>query len=140
MNWRKDGYTISDEAARLDMEAVFGMLNETYWAAGRSKEIIGQSMAHSLCFGLYDDNANKQVGFLRAVTDYTTYAWICDVVVHPSYRGRGFGKWLMACMLEHPALSVTNKMLATRDAHGLYEQFGFERREALRLAAVPVQA
>ncbi|MNI96911.1 Acetyltransferase (GNAT) family protein [compost metagenome] len=66
------------------------------------------------------------------MTDYATFTWICDVVVAPDYRGRGFGKWLVACMLEHPALQTTNKLLGTKDAHGLYEQFGFVRREMLR--------
>jgi GNAT superfamily N-acetyltransferase len=134
MEWIREGYRISDCKEELDAAAVFDMLSETYWAAGRSRERVELAMEHSLCFGLYDPDG-QQIGFLRAVTDYATFAWICDVIVRQDCRGKGLGKWLVACMLEHPALSSTNKMLGTRDAHGLYEQFGFERRELLRKMA-----
>lgn len=130
MEWKKEGFRISDRKEELDPAAVCGMLSESYWAADRSRELIIRSIEHSLCFGLYTQE-NRQVGFLRVITDNTTFAWICDVIVHPEYRGRGLGKWLVACMLEHPGLLSVNKLLGTRDAHGLYEQFGFERREML---------
>lgn len=134
MEWNRESFRISDRKEELDAAAVYAMLSETYWAAGRSRERIELAMEHSICFGLYDPEG-RQAGFLRAVTDYATFTWICDVIVHPDYRGRGFGKWLMACMLEHPALVQTNKTLGTRDAHGLYEQFGFVRRELMRKLA-----
>jgi GNAT superfamily N-acetyltransferase len=134
VKWNKDGFVISDSPEELDLDIVCTLLGGTYWAAERSRDRIAQSIANSLCFGLYNSE-NRQIGFLRTVTDYTTFTWVCDVVVHPEYRGRGFGKWLVACMLEHPLLQGTGKMLGTRDAHGLYEQFGFIRRESMRLQA-----
>lgn len=133
MEWRKEGYTFSDDRSRLDREAVFRLLSQTYWAAHRPREQINKALDHSVCLGLYE--GERQIGFLRIVTDYATFSWICDVVVDPAYRGRGLGKWMVACMLEHPAIQQTNLMLATRDAHGLYERYGFERREMLRRPA-----
>ena len=82
------------------------------------------SLQHSLVFGIYDDS--RQVGLARIVTDYATFAWLCDVFVHEDYRGKGVGKWLMATIISHPDLHDLRRiMLATRDAHGLYSQFGF---------------
>lgn len=132
MEWKKGEFRISDNREELDMDAVYEMLHTTYWAEGRSRGRIERAVASSVCFGLFDGRG-KQAGFLRTVTDGATFTWVCDVIVHPAYRGNGLGKWLVACMLEHPALADTVKYLGTRDAHGLYEQFGFSRREMLRL-------
>lgn len=129
MEWRKDSYTVSDERSRLDRNAVFELLSQTYWAANRSRGQIGRAIDNSVCVGLYE--GERQIGFARAVTDYATFSWLCDVVVHPGCRGRGLGKWMVACLLEHPALQGTNLLLGTRDAHGLYARFGFERREMM---------
>lgn len=81
---------------------------------------------HSLCYGVY--HAGCQVAFARLVTDYSTFAYLCDVVVDEHYRGRGLSKWIMSCIMENPSLSELRRfVLATRDAHGLYEKFGFKQ-------------
>jgi GNAT superfamily N-acetyltransferase len=130
MEWTKGNYRISDDKDELDLFFVVPSLQESYWAAGRPKEIIEESIASSVCLGIY--TGQRQVGFARAVTDHCTFAWICDVVVHPEFRGAGLGKWVTACLLEHPAIArCTQLLLRTRDAHGLYEQFGFQAVEAM---------
>ncbi|MDF2922892.1 MAG: N-acetyltransferase [Paenibacillaceae bacterium] len=136
MEWRTEGFRISDVTAELDIQVVYDLLQTTYWAQGRSRERIERSIAASLCFALFN-GGGEQIGFLRVVTDRATFAWVCDVVVAGEFRGRGLGKWLVACMLEHPALAETTKYLGTKDAHGLYEQYGFIRREILRREAAP---
>src|SRR5205085_11095238 len=105
-------------------------LQATYWASDRPRDLIEKSIDESLCFGVF--NKNTQVGFARAVTDHSTFAYICDVMIAPAHRGRGLGKWLMKCVVDHPALSTCTVCLRTRDAHGLYEPLGFERTEYLR--------
>jgi GNAT superfamily N-acetyltransferase len=92
--------------------------------------LIENSIHNSVCFGLFRDG--KQIGFARAVTDHATFTWICDVVIAPEHRGRGLGKWMVECVLAHPKLQTTTHVLRTKDAHGLYEQFGFKRTEYLR--------
>jgi GNAT superfamily N-acetyltransferase len=110
----------------LDVDAIHTYLAEqSYWARGRSKEIIARSIENSVPFGLYLDGA--QVGFARVVTDAATFAWIADVYVLESERGQGLGKALVETVLEHPAVrGLPRVMLATADAHGLYEGYGFE--------------
>lgn len=130
MNWHRDEYLLDDDKSRLDLNAVAAWLHSTYWAANRSRELIEKSIQHSLCFGLF--LSDKQIGFVRAVTDYATFAWICDVIVAPEHRGGGLGKWMVECVLTHPDLKTATLVLRTRDAHSLYERFGFERTEYLR--------
>jgi GNAT superfamily N-acetyltransferase len=110
----------------LDVDAIHTYLaEESYWARGRSEEIVARSIDNSLPFGLYRDGA--QVGFARVVTDAATFAWIADVYVLASDRGQGLGKALVEAVLEHPAVrGLPRVMLATADAHGLYEGYGFE--------------
>lgn len=125
VEWRKDEYTISTERARLDLDVIYDFLNESsYWAQGRSRERVERSVAHSLPFGVYRDG--RQVGFARVVTDYATFAWLADVFVLDSERGRGLGKWLVETILSHAELrEVRRWLLATRDAQELYRRFGF---------------
>lgn len=121
---RQGAYLISTDPTRLDLDAVHAGLNRTYWAAGRSRAVVAQALAHSLCFGLY--HAAAQVGLARVVTDHTTFAWLCDVYILEDYRGAGLGKWLIATVVSHPDLRAIRRMLlATRDAHGLYQPYGF---------------
>ena len=121
---QKDDYTISTDRARLDIDAIADMLTRAYWAQGRTREMIARYVQHSLVFGIY--HAEKQIGLARIVSDYTTFAWLCDVFIHEEHRGRGLGKWLMETIHGHPDLQGLRRwMLATRDAHGLYEQFGW---------------
>jgi GNAT superfamily N-acetyltransferase len=121
---RHENLLISTDPARLDLDAITDMLSRAYWAKGRTREVIARYVQHSLVFGLYD--GEKQIGLARIVSDYTTFAWLCDVFVHEDYRGRGIGKWLMETVLSYPELQGLRRfLLATRDAHGLYAQYGF---------------
>jgi GNAT superfamily N-acetyltransferase len=129
MHLTRDEYELTDDRSRLDLDAVAALLNDTYWAAGRSRETIARSIAHSMCFGVF--HAGRQVGFARAITDRATYTYLCDVVIAPGHRGRGLGKWLVASVLAHPELQTTT-YLRTRDAHGLYRGFGFAEAACMR--------
>ncbi len=123
------GYPVSDDRARLDMGFIQASLASTYWAADRPAALTERSWAHCLGFGLYQRDGG-QVGFGRVLTDYALRAHIGDVFLHPAQRGLGLGKALMASILAHPALaSVEAWTLATADAHGLYERFGFRLAE-----------
>jgi GNAT superfamily N-acetyltransferase len=120
----KADYTISTDPSRFDLELVYGFLTACYWAEGIPREVVRRSMENSLCFGIFDGPA--QVGFARVITDRATYAYIGDVFIVESHRGRGLGKRLMQAIMEHPELQGLRRWsLVTRDAHGLYEQFGF---------------
>lgn len=115
---------ISTDPSRLDLDAICGFLARSYWAADRPRDVIERSLRASLVFGIYE--GKRQVGLARVVSDFATFAWVCDVFVDESYRGQGIGKWLMATILAHPELkNVRRQLLVTRDAHGLYRQFGF---------------
>lgn len=104
-------------------------LTDCYWAKGIPREVVARSIENSLCFGVYFEA--KQVGFARVISDYATYAYIGDVFVLDSHRGRGLGKWLMQCIMQHPRLQRLRRWgLVTQDAHGLYKQFGFTALKA----------
>jgi len=128
MQRTRDRYTITTDRSALDIDFIHHYLSvESYWAAGRAREVVVRSVEQSLCFGLYDTQANRQIGFARVVTDCATFAWLCDVFVDEAYRGAGLGKWLIETVTEHPDLAnIRRLILATRDAHGLYAQYGFE--------------
>ena len=119
---------ISTDPAEIDFEWLVPALSErAYWAQGRPRDVIEASIRGSLCFGAYEDGADgRQVGFARVVTDGATYGWVCDVFVDESARGRGVGKALMAAIVAEPRLARCRLQLATRDAFGLYAQFGFQ--------------
>src|SRR6202049_2313316 len=123
--YRKREFTVSTDHALINLEVVHGFLTECYWAKGIPRDVVARSIENSLCFGLYA--GGKQVGFARVISDYATYAYIGDVFVLESFRGRGLGKWLMECVMKHPRLRGLRRWsLVTSDAHGLYSQFGFE--------------
>jgi GNAT superfamily N-acetyltransferase len=120
----KNGFSISTDPERLDLDVIHGFLTESYWAKGVPREVVARSIENALCFGIYSDG--KQVGFARVISDYATYAYIGDVFVLEGYRGRGLSKWLMECIMQHPRLQGLRRWsLVTGDAHGLYSQFGF---------------
>lgn len=124
IDWHLDGFTISTDPSRLDLDAVWAFLSQAYWGRARTREQNDRAIAHSLCFGVYDGAA--QIGFARVITDYAFTAHIADVYILEPYRGRGLSKWLIAVLLQHPALaSVRRFTLNTDDAQGLYAQFGF---------------
>lgn len=129
MNIRRDKYLLSDNKELLDIEAVYKMLSESYWASIRTKKTIEKSIENSLCFGIYIDE--KQVGFTRVVTDGATFSWICDVIINQAYRGEGLGKWMMSHVVVHDKIKNTRQLLATKDAHGLYEKYGFLPKECM---------
>jgi GNAT superfamily N-acetyltransferase len=121
----KGDYRITTDADKLDLDAIHAYLSRSFWAEGIPKETVARSIANSLCFGLFDRYA--QVGFARVVTDRATYAYLCDVYVLESHRGRGLGKWLVETVMAHPDLQGLRRFqLVTRDAHGLYRRHGFE--------------
>jgi GNAT superfamily N-acetyltransferase len=126
IEWSRAGFEVSDDAARLDLSTIHRFISqESYWAQGISQGVLARAIAHSLCFGLYQ--GPRQVGFARVVTDRATYGYLCDVFVDRDHRGAGLGKWLVACVLEHPDLQGLRRIaLMTRDAHDLYRPFGFQ--------------
>jgi GNAT superfamily N-acetyltransferase len=125
VQYRRGEFLISTDPERLSLDVIHGFLTNCYWAKGISREIVARSIEHSLCFGIYGGNG-AQVGFARVVSDFATVAYLGDVFVLESHRGRGLSKWLMQCLVEHPALQNLRRwILLTRDAHGLYAQFGF---------------
>jgi GNAT superfamily N-acetyltransferase len=122
--WRRDGYTISTDRERLDLDVIHGYLSRSYWAAGRSRARIAQAIAHSLPFGVYC--GDRQIGFARVVTDHVVLAFLADVFVLEEHRGKGIGTWLVETVTSLPELAhVRRWMLGTRDAHGLYRKFAF---------------
>jgi len=126
LSWqRDDGYEISTDPARLDVDALYAFLSgEAYWSKGIPRHLIERAIENSMVFGLYF--GEEQVGYTRVVSDRATYAYLCDVYVLDSHRGKGLGKWLMEMVMGHPELQGLRRwMLATRDAHGLYRQYGF---------------
>ncbi len=124
-----NGYFISTDPERIQLDTVCEDLGRTYWAADRPREAVARSLRESLCFGLYHDG--RQVGLARVVTDRATFAWVCDVYVSEDHRGHGLGKRLMEAVLAHPDLvGLRRILLATKDAHGLYSQYGFKALEA----------
>lgn len=124
MEWKRDNFTISDDASRLDLDAIADFLSRAYWAETRSRDVIERSVRYSLNIGVYD--GKRQIGFARVVTDRAVFAYLCDVFIHEGYRGQALGKWMMECIVNHPELQGLRRWcLVTRDAHGLYTQFGF---------------
>lgn len=127
--WTHGDYEISTDPARVDVPAVHRFLTTSYWAAGIPEETVRLSVMNSLCFGVYQ--GDKQIGFARVITDRATFAYLADVYILEACRGRGLSKWLMECIMGHPDLQGLRRwMLATRDAHALYQQFGFTRVKA----------
>jgi GNAT superfamily N-acetyltransferase len=122
---RRGPYFLSTDPALLDVSLIHAFLSErSYWAPGIPREVVERSLQNSLCFGLFHES--QQIGFARFVTDRATFAWLADVFVIEAFRGEGLGKWMMEAMLQHPDLQGLRRMLlGTRDAHGLYERFGF---------------
>ena len=121
-----EGYEISTDRQRLDLRAIHAYLVRSYWSPGIPLEIVERAVNNSLCFGVYEKASAAQVAFTRVVTDYATFAYLCDVYVLEAHRGRGLAKFMMRTVMAHPALAGARRtMLGTRDAHGLYAQFGF---------------
>jgi GNAT superfamily N-acetyltransferase len=122
---RKGNYIISTDKSKLDISVVHGFLSTSYWSEDIPIQIVKKAIENSLCFGIY--NGNKQVGFARVISDYSTFAYLADVFIIKEERGKGLSKWLMECVLKHYQLQgLRNFCLLTRDAHSLYERYGFK--------------
>ena len=122
MELTKGQYSIS--TGRIDLAAVHAFLSRSFLAEGIPKDLVARAAANSVCFSLFD--GQSQVGFARVVTDRATFAYLCDVYVLESHRGRGLGKWLIETVMDHPDLQGLRRfLLVTRDAHGLYARHGF---------------
>ena len=125
MRWTKAEFWIDTDRVNLDVDAIQSFLeNDSYWAQTRTREQTETAIANSICFGLYC--GERQIGFARVVSDRATFAYIGDVYVLDEFRGQGLSKWLMETIISHPDLQGLRRwVLATRDAHGLYEKYGF---------------
>ncbi|MBI9049796.1 MAG: GNAT family N-acetyltransferase [Anaerolineaceae bacterium] len=127
MEWQRDNYIISTDQKKINREVVYQYLSqESYWAIHIPVEIVHRSLDHSLCFGVLE-KGKEMVGFARVVSDYATFANLMDVFILPPSRGLGLSKWLLTCIFSHPDLqNLRCWSLKTRDAHGLYRQYGFQ--------------
>ena len=122
----RDGYALSSDPTRLDLDAIHAFLStESHWAKGIPRDVVARSIAHSVVAGIYAPGG-AQVGFARVITDHATFAYLCDVFVLEAHRGRGLSRWLTETLLALPELQGLRRwLLATKTAHGLYEKFGF---------------
>jgi GNAT superfamily N-acetyltransferase len=127
MEWQNGEFSISTDRNRLQIDAIHKFLaEESYWAQERTPEQTKKAIENSLPFGIYKDG--NQIGFARVVTDYATFAYIGDVFILEEFRGKGLSKWLLDIIVSHPELQNFRRwILATKDAHSLYEKFGFTK-------------
>jgi GNAT superfamily N-acetyltransferase len=124
VEWRRDPYSVSTDAGRLDVPATTAFLATTEWAAEIGEPLVRRSIEGSVAFGVYD--GDEQVGFARVVTDRATFAWVGDVFIHDSHRALGLGLWLMRCVLAHPDLQELRRWaLVSTSARELYARLGF---------------
>lgn len=121
-----EDYRVTTNQAEMDIEAIHHYLTHAYWCTGIPLETLRLSMENSFCFAVLQ--ANKQIGFARLITDYATFAYLADVYILKSHQGKGLSKMMLEVIFNHPKLQGLRRiMLATRDAHGLYEKFGFSK-------------
>ena len=122
--WYREEFVISTDSQHLNLKLIHDFLTHSYWASGRELAVVKKSIDNSLSFGVYW--RTQQIGFARVITDYATYAYLSDVFIVESFRGKGLGKWLVETVVSHPQLQGLRKWsLATADAHELYRQLGF---------------
>jgi len=124
MEWTRNEFLITDDNDAVDLDYMATALNTTYWAEHRPYDVVEESVRNSVVLTLLD--GDRAIGFSRIVGDGATFAWICDIYVDPTYRGRGLGVWLVECTASHPFNQVSLSMLATKDAFTLYKKFGYE--------------
>jgi GNAT superfamily N-acetyltransferase len=138
MRYEFDEFLISDEKELLQLDVIAGFLSRSYWANKRPIATIQKSIEASLCVGVYHDR--KQIGFARIVTDHATMYWLADVYVDEDYRGRSIGKKLIETITNSEELKDLVGILGTKDAHELYEQYGFEREATRFMRRAPANA
>lgn len=124
MRWTRGEYAVVDNATLIDVDAVHGFLHDAYWAKGRSRMVVELAMERSLSFGLL--HGDRTIGFARVITDFAVVGIVEDVFVLPEYQGKGLGRWMMECLLSHPALTGIELILESREARGFYEGLGFQ--------------
>jgi N-acetylglutamate synthase-like GNAT family acetyltransferase len=125
LEYQKNDLIISTDQSKLDFNFIHNHLNKTYWAKGIPMEIVKKSVENSIAYGVYQQE--KQIGFARLITDKATFAYLADVLISDGFRGNGFAKWLMDCIIKNPEIQGLRLfLLATQDAHTLYQQFGFK--------------
>ena len=125
MEWEKNNFTVSTDKTKLNLSVIHNYLKTSYWAQDIPESVIKTSIENSLVFGLYD--GETQIGFAKIITDKATFAYLADVFVINKYQGKGLGKWLVECVMSHDDLQGLRRiLLATRDAHTLYEKYGFK--------------
>jgi GNAT superfamily N-acetyltransferase len=136
---KREGYSISTDPGKLELKFIHDYLYKSYWSEEIPIDIVKKSIQGSLCFGVYQ--GSRQVGFARMITDRATFAYLADVFIDDGHRGKGLSKWLMETIMSHPDLQGLRRiLLATRDAHKLYNQFGFkplDRPESIMQFHVP---
>jgi GNAT superfamily N-acetyltransferase len=132
MEFDSPEFFITTEQSRLDFDYVCRALHTTRWGKDRPDAIIIESFRNSLCVGVFVKSSGAQVGFARIITDRVVSSHVDDVFIDGKYRRTGLGKWLMSCLVSHPFVARTKCRLATQDAHGFYEKFGFTREEVMR--------
>jgi GNAT superfamily N-acetyltransferase len=119
-------YRYSMLASEMDVDAVWNLLRETYWSPKIRRDVVERAMANSIVVGAFDEASGKQVAYARVVSDRATFAWLCDVIVHEQHRGQGLSVGMLERLFAHPELQTLRRwMLGTRDAHKLYERYGF---------------
>ena len=124
VNYQRDDFLLTTDFNKLDLDAVCYLLSQSYWANSRGRDVTLRALENSLCFSLF--YKDKQIGFMRLVTDYTTFAYLTDVIIDEFYRFEGLGSWCIECLLSHPELQTIRRWcLATSDAHDFYRKFGF---------------
>ena len=125
MRWTNGELEIDDDRSRIDLDRIVVWLSQSYWAGWAPEAITRRSWETAgVQLGLYRDG--ELIGCARAITDFSRFAYLSDVYVEPAYRGQGLGRWLVQVMLDHPDIQNVRWVLHTKDAHGLYRQFGFE--------------
>ena len=129
-HWEKPPYYLTTDPTCIDFDFIHKQLSRSYWASQRTKRQIERSIQNSIPFNLYWKE--DPIGFARVVTDRAVFGYLADVIIAPEYRGHGLGKWMVSCILAHPDLKGCKILLETKDAHGLYAQFGFEIKECMK--------
>lgn len=123
MQYHRKNYRISDDRKDIQLDKVEALLKKSYWANARSSDAIRVSIENSICFSVFVDD--EQIGFARVVTDFASVAYIADIIINSKYRAKGLGKWLVEIIVNDTRWQSLFKILATDDAHGLYERHGF---------------
>jgi GNAT superfamily N-acetyltransferase len=128
MEYRKDDFLVTTDKSRINIDYVHGFLTNSYWAKDIPVDTVKRCIDGAICFAVFD--GEQQVGFARVITDEASFAYLADVFIDEKYRGHGLARWLMEVILAFPSLQGLRRfLLATRDAHGLYEKMGFKRIE-----------